>query len=163
MTLGGLSVATTRDADSSRDCITPIATVVSKPLPNKATEVSFFNTFSCRSGRHCLTCRSRTTGRSFRSAIAAYFHLPSADFPCPHGQPWDLDSPTQPLPLPVPAVRLRQPLRPAPNDLLAWCRACDHFNGNVCELAFPSGCCNTRWGQFLATGACPMLLAARRS
>lgn len=38
---------------------------------------------------------------------------------------------------------------------LATCRACDEFNGNVCELAFPTGCCSCMWSRFVAGGRCP--------
>jgi hypothetical protein len=117
----------------------------------------FFDTFSCRSGRHCRTCRSRTTGRSFRTSIAAYFHLPSADWDCPHGRPWGLDSPAKPPPLPVPATQTARPsLSPQASALLAACCTCDHFNGNVCEPAFPHGCCQATWERFLTSGICPM-------
>jgi hypothetical protein len=36
------------------------------------------------------------------------------------------------------------------------CRACDQFNGALCETQFPTGCCLTTWAQFLATGTCPL-------
>ena len=38
---------------------------------------------------------------------------------------------------------------------LAICRTCDEFNGNVCELAFPQGCCSCTWGGFVERGWCP--------
>ena len=39
---------------------------------------------------------------------------------------------------------------------LAICRACDEFNGNLCERQFPSGCCTCSWARFLAGGVCPL-------
>ena len=38
----------------------------------------------------------------------------------------------------------------------AVCGACDHFNGALCEVQFPAGCCLTTWSQFLASETCPL-------
>ncbi len=38
---------------------------------------------------------------------------------------------------------------------LAVCQTCDEFNGNLCELTFPGGCCACTWGTFTTSGCCP--------
>ena len=58
----------------------------------------FFDSPECRSGSHCRACRNRTIGASFRTSIATYFSLPSADWDCPHGRPWGLDNKPDSLP-----------------------------------------------------------------
>ncbi|MFB3893594.1 MAG: hypothetical protein ACE15C_16395 [Phycisphaerae bacterium] len=65
-------------------------------------------------------------------------------------------------PRPIPqALASPQPAVSAPvvaaegQRRLAVCMACREFNGNLCELAFPQGCCPCTWGGFLATGSCP--------
>ena len=126
---------------------------------------NFFDTFDCRSGRHCCTCRDRDLGRSFRTSIAAYFHLPSADFPCPHSRPWGLtDSPASLFPVvqpaEVPPVEDR-PESPAaivtPAEAqrrFAICSACGHSRDNGFACALHPGCC---LGKFRAGRAshCP--------
>jgi len=37
----------------------------------------------------------------------------------------------------------------------AICKACDEFNGTICEKRYPTGCCGITWGAFLSTGQCP--------
>jgi len=39
---------------------------------------------------------------------------------------------------------------------LTVCRVCDEFNGNICEAAFPKGCCSCTWATFLRGGRCPI-------
>ena len=39
---------------------------------------------------------------------------------------------------------------------LAVCKTCDNFNGNICELAKPDGCCGCTWKRFLRDGVCPI-------
>ena len=36
------------------------------------------------------------------------------------------------------------------------CRECNEFNGTVCELKFPNGCCLCTWNTFLENGGCPL-------
>ncbi len=38
---------------------------------------------------------------------------------------------------------------------LAICSTCDEFNGNLCEVAFPNGCCSCTWAAFLRGRQCP--------
>jgi len=113
---------------------------------------SFFDSVECRSGTHCQTCRNRAGGTGFRTGIAAYFRLPNAQWECPHGRPWDMDC--KPAPLPI----LPTPPGPAPaaTRSLELCRQCDKFNGSICELQFPNGCCLCTWQAFLERGTCPL-------
>ena len=72
----------------------------------------------CRARHACAVCRRRVTGRPFRAGLAAQYTLPPqeshsrnrADFPCPHGVPWD-----QALPSPdagPPSEDLQDPAKP---------------------------------------------------
>jgi len=103
---------------------------------------SFFDSLECRSASHCKTCRGRKAGAGFRAAIAAYFRLATSDWDCPHGRPWELETSVEPLPLVA--------------GQFETCRLCDNYNGSVCELRFPDGCCIDTWNRFLQEGDCPM-------
>ncbi|RPI59045.1 MAG: hypothetical protein EHM48_09530 [Planctomycetaceae bacterium] len=82
---------------------------------------NYFDSFECRSGSHCIACRSRQEGVNFRAAIAAYFAVPadqtfqsstdltdqphaqpseqpSTDWDCPYGRPWEFDGNIQLIP-----------------------------------------------------------------
>jgi len=37
------------------------------------------------------------------------------------------------------------------------CQQCEHYNGNICELEFPNGCCSATWDKFVELGECPLL------
>ena len=104
---------------------------------------SFFDSVECRSGSHCQTCRDKIAGAAFRTSIAAYFAVDPTDWECPHGRPWGLGCQVEPLP----QVSTRS---------FEICRECDEFNGSVCELKFPNGCCLCTWQAFLDHGTCPM-------
>jgi hypothetical protein len=118
---------------------------------------SFFDSFDCRSGCHCRTCRDPELGRPFRTAIAAYFHLPLVDFPCPYAHPWDIADPPAPLAVQSrPATDLSPPpARPAnsPNQVSAKeakrrftiCRACEHSRDDAFACNLHHGCC---FGKF---------------
>ena len=141
------------------------------------TTASFFNTFDCRSGRHCRTCRSRTAGRAFRTAVATYFHLPSTDWDCPHSRPWDFANPLA-LP-PVPARSASEPSFPRPSPALrpglpaehsanspnqasaeeakrrfAICRACEHSRDDAFACALHPGCCFGKY-RTVTANHCP--------
>jgi len=104
---------------------------------------SFFDSVECRSGSHCQTCRAKIGGSVFRASIAYYFTVGQVDWECPHGRPWGLDCQAESLPM----VATRS---------VEICRECDEFNGAVCELKFPNGCCICTWNKFLQEGNCPM-------
>ena len=38
---------------------------------------------------------------------------------------------------------------------LQVCFECQDFNGNICELAYPNGCCLTEWANYLDNAECP--------
>ena len=103
---------------------------------------SFFDSVECRSGSHCRTCRAKSAGAAFRAAIAAFFAVDATEWECPHGRPWGLDCQVEPLPM----VATRS---------IEICRECDEFNGSVCELKFPRGCCVDTWNTFILKGSCP--------
>jgi len=106
--------------------------------------VSFFDSVECRSGSHCQTCRAKIAGVTFRMSIASYFAVGQVDWECPHGRSWGLDCQVESLPM-------------VPTRAFEICQECDEFNGSVCELKFPNGCCLCTWDKFLQEGDCPMI------
>jgi len=117
-------------------------------------KTTFFDSPECRSGTHCRTCRAQAAGAGFRTSIAAYFKLPSADWDCPHGHPWGLDATVEA----IPASEATDNEKVAFDFRYKICRKCDDFTGNHCEQKFPDGCCLERWHKFLHghDGPCPL-------
>jgi hypothetical protein len=127
---------------------------------------SFFDTFDCRSGSHCRTCRNREGGVVFRENIATYFKLPLANWDCPHGRPWDIADPPAPLPIlagpaSVPAPPPARAVNPT-DDISAEeakrrfiiCRTCEHSRDDAFACALHPGCCFGRFRTDLAND-CP--------
>ena len=152
----------------------PVATAT-----GAAVGQSFFDTFACRSGDHCHTCRARTAGRAFRTSIAACFEMPTIDFPCPHGRPWDFKGSATQLPVshsPAPATHQHPRAIASPEvtaesgstpstgsgqaklteikSRFAICRTCEHSRDDAFAGALHSGCC---FGKFRSNPAsrCP--------
>lgn len=50
----------------------------------------FTETYHCKSGMHCQTCRAISGGRAWRKSLRRAFDLPGdrEDFACPHGKQW---------------------------------------------------------------------------
>ncbi len=61
---------------------------------------TFSDSFHCQRQTHCPTCRwDSEEGRKWRESIAKYYSVPSIDFECPEGKPWEKE--------------LKQPVAPA--------------------------------------------------
>ena len=51
---------------------------------------TFFKTLHCQSRAHCPTCRWQSEeGYKWRASIAEHYGVPSIDFECPEGKPWE--------------------------------------------------------------------------
>lgn len=122
------------------------------PLWSHETRNAFGAMPLCRTQSFCEKCRDRESGRDWRGSLAAAYVLPDGapDFDCPYGVAWgggpDLDRTT--------SMALRE-LVEARSKL---CRACDEFNGAVCERRFSCGTCLSTWLAWLgdASSACPL-------
>jgi len=122
----------------------------------------FFDSPECRSGSHCRACRNRTIGASFRTSIATYFSLPSADWDCPHGRPWGLDNRPDALPFvatqanataaatPAPARKPTSSVPPNAEEICAECvsRTCPNVTvccGGRVSITIVAPCPEGRW------------------
>ena len=128
------------------------AAVLSLPATTLAGDgplagTSFFDTFACRSGDHCRTCRDRTDGHAFRANIAARFSLPTIDWPCPHSRPWGFEGNAAPFPVRPPPTRRHPPVITSTGVTaeakrrFAICQACEHSRNNAFACALHLGCC----------------------
>jgi len=131
---------------------------------------SFSDTFACRSGHHCRTCRDRTDGVDFRANIAARFSLMTTDWPCPRSRPWDFEGNATPLPAshpPAPPTRQHPRAIASPEVTseagstlstdsgqanlteikrrFAICKSCPHTRDNAFACALHPSCC---FGKF---------------
>lgn len=64
----------------------------------------FVLTNHCKTKVHCKTCRSKESGRPWRTSLQKMFELPegNVDFECPWGETWG-SSPVIPAPTPEPS------------------------------------------------------------
>ena len=63
---------------------------------------AFFDSYECRSGVHCQTCRATdAVGHAFRRSIADAFNLDNVTWLCPHDRPWNHQGPGDKLPMPI--------------------------------------------------------------
>jgi len=110
--------------------------------------MKFTDSKTCKCHSHCKTCRDLENGRQFRKGLSPAFEIDTVDFTCPYNIPWGGNSMiVEPKTLITPLVKIEKN-----------CDKCDNFNGNVCELKFPKGCCHKNWKSFLEYGICPICL-----
>lgn len=104
----------------------------------------------CDAGVHCPTCRDPGAAE-WRASVRYAFDVPAGEWECPRGLPWGHGSPG-----PI-VVHEPEPLPAVAAGRLDACRACDHYNGNVCERQFPCGVCLDGWWRWLRGPAsrCP--------
>lgn len=114
----------------------------------------------CRSGLICGKCRDREGGRALRAGLGRTLEVPpgAPDYECPLGRPWGFVPPNS-----APAIVAHVPPAPAADAAVAQareraCRACDEFNGAVCERQFSCGCCTATWLRWLGSSdsKCPL-------
>jgi hypothetical protein len=110
------------------------------------------NSYICRSGAHCGTCRDRAVGAEWRRGICLVYNMPTENFECPHGRSWGYQ--------PDPG---NQPAKPMPRDPAACedCPNCVEGNNAVpaCKLISRGKPC--RYSAFLRgeidyPEACPL-------
>lgn len=102
----------------------------------------------CESQAHCIRCRDLLGGRQWRTSLATFYSLPGGviDFDCPEGKCFNAEPGSE------------RGKAAEPPAILAKCRTCDNFSGQICELQFPKGCCWNTWQKFIQEGVCPMAL-----
>lgn len=85
---------------------------------------AFADSAACLSRAHCVTCRDRDGGRSWRVSLGRAFTLPqlTIDFDCPYGVPWGIPAPPRP-PAAPPATGTPSPASSHSPERIAALRA----------------------------------------
>lgn len=91
----------------------------------------------CKSKLFCRDCKSRTPAFINHYSVKLGYEIPTACSAVPM------------------AIQQTLQAEQVSASHLSICKECDNYNGNLCEIAFPKGCCSCTWGKFLNGGICP--------